>query len=251
MMKEPRLKDTIYDFPLERIGPFEFTSEVARVFDDMAGRSIPWYRQVQEMSASLSASFFQEGSTLYDLGCSTATGTILAAEALAAAGFSRPRLVGVDNSAAMCEKAEEKLAKFFGDGGPVSIRNEDLLETEIRDASVVIMNYTLQFIPPMKREPLLGKIYDNLRHNGILIVSDKTTQSHTDLSRIFVDKYYDFKRANGYSELEISQKREALENVLIPYSVREEESLFLNTGFASVDRFFSWYNFSSFLCIKR
>jgi tRNA (cmo5U34)-methyltransferase len=217
----------------------------------MAGRSIPWYRQVQEMSASLAATFFQEGSTLYDLGCSTASGTILAAEALFAAGFRRPRLVGVDNSAAMCERASEKLGILFDGREPVSIRNEDLLETEIRDASVVIMNYTLQFIPPLRRESLLRRIYDNLRHNGILIVSDKTTQSHTDLSRIFVDKYYDFKRANGYSELEISQKREALENVLIPYSVQEEETLFLDTGFASVDRFFSWYNFSSFLCIKR
>ena len=125
------------------------------------------------------------------------------------------------------------------------------MAVEIRDAGVVIMNYTLQFVPPLEREALVRRIYASLRHNGILIVSDKTTQSHTDISRIFVEKYYEFKRSNGYSELEISRKREALENVLIPYSVAEEEELFRQCGFAAVDRFFSWYNFSSFLCVKR
>ena len=88
------------------------------------------------------------------------------------------------------------------------------------------MNYTLQFIDPLHREKLVRRIYEGLNHNGILLVSDKTLQSHTDLSRIFVDNYYNLKRTNGYSELEISRKREALENVLIPYPVKEEESPF-------------------------
>ena len=244
-------KDTIYDTPMDGIKPFEFNTEVARVFEDMADRSIPWYRQVEEMTASLSASFYQQGSTLYDLGCSTATGTILAAQAIAAAGFDRPRLVGVDNSEAMCSRAEEKIAALYGEDSPVTIHRCSVEEIEITDASVVVLNYTLQFIPPLKREELISRIYAGLRHNGILIVSDKTTQSHTDVSRIFIEKYYDYKRANGYSELEISQKREALDNVLIPYSVAEEEALFRNAGFAAVDRFFCWYNFSSFLCLKR
>lgn len=244
-------RDTIYTKAHKEIPPFEFNSAVAAVFDDMADRSIPWYRQVEEMSASLAASFYQPGSRLYDLGCSTATGTLLAAQALISRGVDHPRLIGIDNSPAMCSRAEEKLAAVFPDERPVEIRCEDLLVSEINDASVVIMNYTLQFVAPLERERLIRRIYDGLRHNGVLIVSDKTTQSHTDVSRIFIEKYYDFKRANGYSELEISRKREALENVLIPYSVDEEESLFLDTGFSAVDRFFSWYNFVSFLCIKR
>lgn len=244
-------RDTIYNAPQEEIAPFEFNSAVAAVFDDMADRSIPWYRQVEEMSASLAASFYQPGSRVYDLGCSTATGTLLAAQALLERGAEHPRLIGIDNSPAMCSRAEEKIAALFPGDSSVEIRCEDLLECEIADASVVIMNYTLQFVAPLQRERLIRRIYDGLRHNGVLIVSDKTTQSHTDVSRIFIEKYYDFKRANGYSELEISQKREALENVLIPYSVDEEESLFRETGFGSVDRFFTWYNFVSFLCIKR
>jgi tRNA (cmo5U34)-methyltransferase len=244
-------RDTIFDTPMSTVAPFEFNSEVARVFDDMADRSIPWYRQVEQMSASLSAEFYREGSVLYDLGCSTATGTILAAEALEAKGFNSPSLIGVDNSAAMCQRAREKLSDLYGDKSPVEIRNAEIEDTPLEHASVILMNYTLQFVSPLKREALVKKIYDALMHNGILIVSDKTTQSHTDMSRIFIDKYYDFKRANGYSELEISQKREALENVLIPYSVREEEDLFIGAGFSSVDRFFCWYNFSSFICLKR
>ncbi|WP_321991269.1 carboxy-S-adenosyl-L-methionine synthase CmoA [Marispirochaeta aestuarii] len=244
-------RDRIFDTPMPGVAPFEFNSEVARVFDDMADRSIPWYRQVEQMSASLSAEFYQAGSILYDLGCSTATGTILAAEALKAKGFDSVSLVGVDNSPAMCQWAREKLEEMYGESSPVVIRNESIEDTSLDKASVILMNYTLQFVSPLKREALVRKIYESLEHNGILIVSDKTTQSHTDMSRIFIDKYYDFKRANGYSELEISQKREALENVLIPYSVQEEETLFSDTGFASVDRFFCWYNFSSFICLKR
>jgi tRNA (cmo5U34)-methyltransferase len=113
------------------------------------------------------------------------------------------------------------------------------------------MNYTLQFIDPLRREKLIRKIYEGLNHNGILLVSDKTLQSHTDLSRIFVDNYYNLKRANGYSELEISRKREALENVLIPYPIKEEERLFRDAGFEAVDLFYTWYNFSSFVCLKK
>jgi tRNA (cmo5U34)-methyltransferase len=244
-------RDTIFDTPMQTVAPFEFNSEVALVFDDMADRSIPWYRQVEQMSASLSAEFYQAGSVLYDLGCSTATGTIMAAEVLASKGFEHPVLVGVDNSPAMCTKAREKLDGLYGEKSPVIIRMEAIEDTSLEDASVILLNYTLQFVPPLRREALVRRIYSSLRHNGVLIVSDKTTQSHTDLSRIFIDKYYDFKRANGYSELEISQKREALENVLIPYSVQEEEALFFDAGFASVDRFFCWYNFSSFVCLKR
>ena len=113
------------------------------------------------------------------------------------------------------------------------------------------MNYTLQFLDPLEREPLIRRIYEGLNHNGILLVSDKTLQSHTDISRIFIDNYYNMKRANGYSELEISRKREALENVLIPYPIREEENLFRNAGFEAVDLFYTWYNFSSFICLKK
>ena len=233
------------------VAPFEFNGEVARVFDDMADRSIPWYRQVEEMSAALAVSFHQPGSRIYDLGCSTATGTIQVAAALREAGTDNPQIIGIDNSAAMCARGAEKVREAFGDGSGIEIRQGDILAAEFRDASVVIMNYTLQFIPPLERERLIGAVYAGLRHNGILIVSDKTVQSHTDVSRIFIDKYYDFKRSNGYSELEISQKREALENVLIPYSVSEEETLFREAGFSTVDRFFCWYNFSSFLCVKR
>ncbi len=229
--------------------PFEFNDSVAHVFDDMAQRSIPWYKEVQRMITTLGLTFYREGSQIYDLGCSTGTTLALLAQAFSERGIADYRMVGIDNSEAMCREAREKIGPAGGDR--ISIRCADLEETPLENASVVIMNYTLQFIDPLAREELIGRIYRGLNHNGVLIVSDKTLQSHTDTSRIFVDNYYHMKRQNGYSEMEISRKREALENVLIPYRVEEERDLFLKSGFEGVDIFFTWFNFSSFICLKK
>jgi len=251
MDKKPKTRDQIYSLPEERVAPFEFNQGVAHVFDDMAERSIPHYREVQRMIATLIRTYYMPGSTLYDLGCSTGTTLALGARSLADFGVKDFSLVGVDSSAAMCKEAEEKLATLELPGAHIEIRNQDILETSLDNASVVVLNYTLQFIDPMKREKLIERVYASLQHNGVMLVSDKMLQSHTDISRNFVDNYYSFKRSNGYSELEISQKREALENVLIPYSLKEEETLFHRCGFEAVDIFFSWFNFTSFICLKK
>lgn len=244
-------KDEIYSRPEERIAPFEFNDRVAHVFDDMAERSIPHYREVQRIIATLVRTYYQEGSVLYDLGCSTGTTLVLSAQSLEEWNQNEYHLVGIDSSSAMCDEAREKILKTGLDSEKVQVFHNDLMNASLDKASVVILNYTLQFIKPMMREKLIKRIYDSLNHNGILLVSDKTLQSHTDISRSFIDNYYGFKRRNGYSELEISQKREALENVLIPYTVKEEKELFYHCGFESVDSFFSWFNFSSFICLKK
>ncbi|MBN2508620.1 MAG: carboxy-S-adenosyl-L-methionine synthase CmoA [Spirochaetales bacterium] len=247
-------KDRVFSETLGQIKPFEFNESVAHVFDDMAGRSIPFYSQVEQMTASLAATFWQEDTAVYDLGCSTATCSLLVYEevqkqyGIVPGGFE---IHAIDSSAPMCTEANEKLRSRGIDSGTIHVRHGDILDIDIKNASVVIMNYTLQFIPPLKREGLIRRIVSGLCENGVLLVSDKTFQTHTDISRIFIDKYYDYKRARGYSELEISQKREALENVLVPYHVKEEETLFLKCGFSSVDIYFSWYNFTSFICVKR
>lgn len=244
-------RDKVYDIPMKKLPPFEFNEKVAHVFDDMADRSIPFYREVQKMITDLALTFYQEGSRVYDLGCSTATTMALIYQAFTDNGINDYFIHGIDSSMPMCAEARVKLDTLGVDSNRVSVKEGNFLQEDIHDASVVIMNYTLQFIDPLKREFLIQKIYDGLRHNGILLVSDKMLQSNTDISRVFIDKYYNMKRANGYSELEISQKREALENVLIPYSLREETSLFKECGFKGVDTFFSWYNFTSFICIKK
>lgn len=244
-------KDKVYNIPLKSIPPFTFNEKVAHVFDDMAERSIPFYKEVQKMITDLTLTFFQEGSKIYDLGCSTATTSALVYQGLMDLGVEDFYIKGIDSSKAMCEEAQMKLDSLGATKDHVSITNGDFLSEDIHDASVVIMNYTLQFIDPLHRETIIQKIYDGLRHNGILLVSDKLLQTNTDISRTFIDKYYNMKRLNGYSELEISQKREALDNVLIPYSLEEETELFKSCGFKGVDAFFSWYNFTSFICIKK
>ncbi len=251
MEKKEIKKDKVFSKPITNIRSFEFNENVANVFDDMAERSIPFYKEVQKMVTGLALTFFQEGSTIYDLGSSTATTISLISQGLKNHNIGDYSIRGIDSSAAMCREAEQKLNSINADLKKINIVEGDLTECHIENASVVIMNYTLQFIDPLKREKIISNIYKGLKHNGILLVSDKMVQSNTDTSRIFVENYYDMKRTNGYSELEISQKREALENVLIPYSVREEETLFRNCGFEAVDTFFTWYNFSSFVCMKK
>ncbi len=244
-------KDELFKKRLSAIKPFEFNENVAAVFDDMAERSIPFYKEVQRMIVELSLRFFKHGTRIYDLGCSTGTTSVLLAHAFRDAAVQEYEIIGIDSSQAMCDKACEKLERAGVSRGHTHIRQGNIVEEQFEQASVVIMNYTLQFIDPLKRETLIDAVFGGLCRNGILIVSDKMLQSSTDVSRIFANSYYDFKRRNGYSELEISQKRDALENILIPYHVKEEESLFYSAGFASVDIFFSWYNFTSFLCMKR
>ena len=247
-------KDKVFSQPLPQVKPFEFNENVAHVFDDMADRSIPFYGQVEQMTASLAATFWQDDTAVYDLGCSTATCSLLVYDELRKQRGIVPEgfeIQAVDSSAPMCIEAKEKVRSRGIDPGVIHVRHGDILDMDIKNASVVIMNYTLQFIPPLKRETLIRKIADGLCDNGVLLVSDKTLQNHTDVSRIFIDKYYDYKRSRGYSELEISQKREALENVLIPYHIKEEEDLFLKCGFDTADIYFSWYNFTSYVCVKR
>lgn len=251
MKEELQPQDKVFSEHIQTIRPFEFNENVAHVFDDMAERSIPFYKEVQKMVTSLALTYFQEGSTIYDLGSSTATTISLISQGLKDHSIDNYSIQGIDSSQAMCSKAEAKLRSIDADMDKIRIKKGDLFDCPIENASVVIMNYTLQFIDPLKREKLIQRIYKGLRHNGILLISDKTLQSNTDTSRIFIENYYEKKRKNGYSELEISQKREALENVLVPYSVKEEVSLFRNSGFEAVDMFFTWYNFSSFICMKK
>lgn len=244
--KVDRVFDTVGD-----IVPFEFNENVAHVFDDMAQRSIPWYKEVQRMVTTLGVTFFHGNTNIYDLGCSTGTTISLLSQAFKEREISDYHMIGVDNSQAMCHEAEEKFTKQGMDQSKVTILCDDINNVTIENASVVIMNYTLQFVDPLEREDLIRRIYKGLNHNGILLVSDKTQQNHTDTSRIFVDNYYHMKRKNGYSEMEIARKREALENVLIPYTLEEERNLFAHCGFEAVDLFFTWFNFSSFVCLKK
>lgn len=225
---------------------FHFGKETAAVFDDMLERSVPFYAEVQRMMSELAGDFAVEGSNLYDLGCSTCT-TFLALDKLVAPGV---RFVGLDSSQEMLNRAKAKLKQ-------TKVRHEfELVRADlnqpisISDASVVIMNLTLQFIRPLYRHQLMKNIVSGMRPGGALILVEKVLCRDSTLNRCFIKYYYDFKQRNGYSRTEIAKKREALENVLIPYRIEENMELLLSSGFSQCDVFFKWYNFSGIVALK-
>ncbi len=223
---------------------FKFGAETASVFDDMVNRSVPLYAEIQQMVTELAGSFATKGSRIYDIGCATGTTFEFLAEKL----MPGIEMIGIDNSEDMLEKAREKLKEKSGHFRFINANIENL--PQIKNASVVILLLTLQFVRPINREKLIKQICNGLQENGCLILVEKVTGSHTRFNRLFIDYYYDYKRRMGYSELEISQKREALENVLIPYHYEENKRLLLNSGFSHVEDFFRWYNFSGMVAVK-
>lgn len=238
-------KDQLFRKPLARIADFEFNEAVVEVFDDMIDRSVPFYGEVQRMIVDYVAEYYQQGTNVYDLGCSTG--------AMSAALLGNlPELehvVAVDGSEAMVDKCRQNLDEHIK-AGRIRCLTEDLRDTQIENASAVIMNYTLQFIRPLYRQVIVRNIFNGLKPGGIFILSEKVLEDSTHLSRTFMEMYYLFKRRMGYSELEISQKREMLENVLVPYKVGEQVELLRNNGFADVEIFFKWNNFASFIAVK-
>jgi tRNA (cmo5U34)-methyltransferase len=228
---------------------FQFTTEVAEVFDDMVIRSIPCYVEQQRMIQEIAKSFCPQGANIYDLGCATATTLInLCQVKPECAGF-----IGYDNSPAMLEYAKDKVREKkledridlrFGD------LDGDLVTRPLENAGLVTLCWTLQFIRPVHRDRVIRWIYESLSHGGALIMAEKILTQHTQTSRLFIDNYYSFKRRNGYSDNEIARKREALENVLVPYTISENLEMIRGNGFKIVDTFFQWYNFAGFLCLK-
>ena len=240
--------DKVFAAPLARVDDFTFNKEVAAVFDDMVDRSVPFYQEIQRMVAELATDFAQPGTNVYDLGCSTCASFLQIDRVMPAdAGV---RFVGVDDSTQMLDKARAKLAAV-NFKRPFELETADLnTGVEINNASVVMLVLTLQFIRPLYRERLIKSIWKGLGDNGCLIVVEKVLGENSTFNRLFIKHYYEMKRRNGYSELEISQKREALENVLVPYRLEENKELLKAAGFRHVDTFFKWYNFCGMIALK-
>jgi tRNA (cmo5U34)-methyltransferase len=201
---------------------------------------------MQRMTTELAADFATPGSAIVDLGCSTGT-TLLQVDPVLDPDV---RFIGIDNSSEMLERcrakfAEEKIKRSL------DLRCQDLNQgINIENASVVLMLLTLQFVRPLYRDKLIADIYRGMNENGALIIVEKVLGEDSLFNRLFIKYYYDMKRRNGYSELEITQKREALENVLIPYKLLENREMLLREGFRYVDVFFKWYNFCGIVAVK-
>lgn len=225
---------------------FTFNEQVAEVFDDMLSRSVPFYAQVIEGMAALLRQRVRPGSTVYDLGCATGTTLLELARRLPELQL---RFVGVDNAPAMLTRARRK-AEMFGKSALVSFREEDITKAELPDAGVLLCNYTLQFLRPPARLPFLRQLHAALPDGGLLLVSEKVISHDPMLNRLYIEIYRQFKLRQGYSELEIAAKREALENILIPFSIDENRTLLTEAGFGAVETFFQWFNFASLIAVK-
>tara|TARA_Y100000590_G_scaffold256038_1_gene287587 strand:- start:175 stop:834 length:660 start_codon:yes stop_codon:yes gene_type:complete len=219
---------------------------VAGVFDDMLERSIPMYQECQNLATHWCVQYAKPSTSIYDLGCSTGSFLLKLTNSLPPS--SNIKLIGLDNSQAMLKKAKERLKNS---SLKCEIIQGDLNEKlSISNASVIVINYTLQFIQPTNRDSLLKRIYNALVPGGSLILIEKIKSKIPDLNKTFMDFHHQFKEKNGYSKLEISQKREALENVLIPWTIEQNNQLIQSSGFSKVELFFIWNNFAGFIALK-
>jgi tRNA (cmo5U34)-methyltransferase len=240
--------DKIFADPKPQVEDFAFNREVTAVFDDMLDRSVPFYQEIQRMTAEQAADFAQTGSNIVDLGCSTCN-SFLNIDRILPADVDA-NFIGIDESPDMLEKARAKLAAA-NFKRRFELRRGDLnAGVCVENASVVMLVLTLQFVRPLYRERIVKSICDGTRENGCLILVEKVLGENSTFNRLFIKHYYEMKMRNGYSELEISQKREALENVLIPYRLKENEELLRGAGFRHVDVFFKWYNFCGMIALK-
>ncbi len=234
-------KDDIFKRPIKK--QFEFDESVASVFDDMLERSVPFYKEVTDLITNLVIKVAKEGDIVTDLGCSTAQTLI----EISKKSDKNLKLIGIDNSAAMIKRAKNKSLAY---GVNIEFVLGDILKESITKSKVIIANYTLQFIRPLKREKVVKKIYNSLQDGGVFIVSEKVISEDKMINLWLIEEYYAFKKKKGYSDFEISQKREALENVLVPYSDKENMEMFKNAGFSYSEIIFKWANFSTYLVKK-
>ncbi|GMG88121.1 carboxy-S-adenosyl-L-methionine synthase CmoA [Biformimicrobium ophioploci] len=239
-------KDNIYSNPLGDVTGFQFDNKVVDVFPDMIQRSVPGYTTIVAMIGTLAERYAQSGSQCYDLGASLGAATLAMRHRIPAADC---KIIAVDNSEAMVERCQTVIA---ADSAPVPVELlcQDIQDARIENASVVVLNFTLQFIAVEQRKAILQKIFEGLRPGGVLIISEKVIFEDAAHGELMIDLHHAFKAANGYSALEIAQKRTALENVLIPETLGQHRDRLREIGFSSVDVWFQCFNFASMIAIK-
>ncbi|WP_298442898.1 carboxy-S-adenosyl-L-methionine synthase CmoA [uncultured Ferrimonas sp.] len=238
-------QDQIFSQP-QQISDFRFDDKVAAVFPDMISRSIPGYGEILATLSQLARRFVQPNSNVYDLGCSLGAATVAMRRGI---NQDSVKIVAIDNSEAMIRRAGEHLQAFVS-AVPVALHCADIRQVEIEDASMVVLNFTMQFLAPEDRSALINKIYAGMKPGGLLVVSEKLNYDQPRMHQLLDDLYLDFKRGNGYSELEISQKRNALENVMKPDTLADHQARFRAAGFDESEVWYQCYRFASMIAVK-
>jgi tRNA (cmo5U34)-methyltransferase len=240
------LKDSIYADPLGEINAFTFDETVVSVFPDMIQRSVPGYSTIITAIGLLANRYAQPNSVCYDLGCSLGAATLAMRDQIEAENC---HIIAVDNSRPMVSEFKEKL-RLLPSTTPIDVLCADIRDISIENASVVVLNFTLQFVPIEDRLPFIRKIYQGLLPDGILILSEKLKSGNDRQNTLQTDMHHLFKKAQGYSDLEISQKRTALESVLTPETFNQHQIRLHNAGFSSSEIWFQYFNFASIIALK-
>ena len=239
--------DNIFSQPLDKVDSFSFDQQVVQVFPDMIKRSVPGYENIINSIAMITQRCAVDNSNLYDLGCSLGAATLSMRRGLAEK--TGCNIISVDNSSAMVESCQQHIKAYKSDI-PVTVLQDDICNIKIKNASVVVLNFTLQFLTPEKRLSLLTNIYQGLLPGGVLVLSEKFIFNDEKSNQLLVDLHLDFKRSHGYSELEISQKRSSLDNVLISDTVEQHYERLQQAGFQHNNLWYQYFNFGSILSIK-
>lgn len=239
-------KDAIYSVPKEAVEDFSFDEAVVDVFPDMIKRSVPGYNTIIDNIGLIARKYATPNSHIYDLGCSLGAATLMMRRKVQQVGC---KIIAVDNSPAMIEKCERHLQAFRSDV-PVELICNDVTNIALENASVVVLNFTLQFIEPKLRTALIEKIFAALKPGGVLILSEKIRHPQSKGDELLINLHHEFKRNNGYSELEISQKRSALENVMRLDTLAQHQNRLNQSGFSDIVPWFSCFNFTSIVAMK-
>jgi len=241
-MTESSKKDTVFAKRLSDVKAFEFNESVADVFQDMITRSVPGYDLLLRMIALYASVFVQERSNIYDLGCSLGEVSRVLAEQTRQLDCS---IIAVDNSPSMINKCQQQSSS-----SNIQWQCDDIENIEICNASLVALNLTLLFIDQDKRQMLLNRIAEGLNVGGVLVLSEKVLIDQSLENERMVELHQAFKKTQGYSDLEISQKRTALENVLVPDQQSMHYQRMKKAGFSEIYQCFRCFNFVSYLAIK-
>jgi tRNA (cmo5U34)-methyltransferase len=241
-----RKSDTLFSTALADMVDFRFDERVVDVFPDMIQRSVPGYATIISMIGVLAGHYATAGSRCYDLGCSLGAASLAMQQNIR---VNDCEIIAVDNSKPMIERATE-IINNSSDKAPITLLCDDIQNIEISNAAVVVMNFTLQFIPLEQRQALIQKIYDGMQSGGILVLSEKLHAESQQQDEFLITAHHDFKRANGYSDLEISQKRTALENVLVPETLAQHQQRLANVGFSFSSQWYQCFNFASLVAKK-
>ncbi len=238
-------QDKLFSNP-QQVVDFAFDDAVADVFPDMIRRSVPGYETVISLLGVLAQQYAQKNTAVYDLGCSLGAATLSMHRQTRTLNLKH---ICVDNSQAMVKRCQSRLARHMPDAD-LEIICDNIEDIEIKNASLVVINFTLQFLTPELRSSLIKKVYDGLLPNGVLILSEKLIFADKTESQLQIDWHHTFKSANGYSDLEISQKRAAIENVMIPDSFEVHQQRFEDAGFKQSYQWFQSFNFASLIALK-